>query len=102
MSTARRRWGPALHRWHHARELAPPGKNFGTKLALWDYLFGTMYLPGSKPRSYGLEEPSYPRTGGWTWLEQHAYALLPERARSDGCRDSQPLNEPSQGVSSPP
>jgi sterol desaturase/sphingolipid hydroxylase (fatty acid hydroxylase superfamily) len=73
--------GPALHRWHHARELAPPGKNFATKLAIWDYLFGTAYLPGSKPRSYGLEERGYPRAGAWAWLEQHAYALFPGSAR---------------------
>jgi sterol desaturase/sphingolipid hydroxylase (fatty acid hydroxylase superfamily) len=46
--------GPEMHRWHHAPELAVPGRNFATKLALWDWIFGTAYLPASKPSGYGL------------------------------------------------
>jgi sterol desaturase/sphingolipid hydroxylase (fatty acid hydroxylase superfamily) len=49
--------GPEMHRWHHARDLAPPGKNFATKLAIWDFLFGTAYLPEHKPARYGLDVP---------------------------------------------
>ncbi len=41
--------GPEMHRWHHARDLDPPGKNFSTKLAIWDFLFGTAYRPAHKP-----------------------------------------------------
>jgi sterol desaturase/sphingolipid hydroxylase (fatty acid hydroxylase superfamily) len=42
---------PAMHIWHHAKELPPgmmkkyAGVNFGLTLSLWDYLFGTAYLP---------------------------------------------------------
>jgi sterol desaturase/sphingolipid hydroxylase (fatty acid hydroxylase superfamily) len=46
--------GPELHRWHHAREIREGGVNFGTKLALWDYLFGTVVRPPRKPSGYGL------------------------------------------------
>jgi len=46
--------GPELHRWHHAREIAEGGINFGTKLAVWDYLFGTVVRPPRKPSGYGL------------------------------------------------
>lgn len=81
--------GPAMHRWHHAKDLAPPGKNFSTKLALWDWLFGTAYLPERKPTGYGLDEPGYPRTGVWLWLEQHVHAFLPHRLRVGA-----PLNNP--------
>jgi sterol desaturase/sphingolipid hydroxylase (fatty acid hydroxylase superfamily) len=51
--------GPRLHRWHHAREIHDV--NFATKLALWDWLFGTAYAPaGKRPESYGLDE-AFPR-----------------------------------------
>ncbi|HVU01386.1 MAG TPA: sterol desaturase family protein, partial [Polyangiaceae bacterium] len=46
--------GPEMHRWHHCRTLPAPGKNFATKLAIWDHLFGTAYLPPEKPEAYGL------------------------------------------------
>lgn len=39
---------PKMHIWHHSRELPeqhPNGMNFGLSLSLWDYLFGTAYLP---------------------------------------------------------
>jgi len=39
---------PEMHIWHHAKEL-PEGRllgvNFGISLALWDYLFHTVYVP---------------------------------------------------------
>ena len=41
--------GPELHRWHHAIDYAPPGKNFATKLAIWDHLFGTADRRPGKP-----------------------------------------------------
>lgn len=39
---------PEMHIWHHAYEWGrgrPYGVNFGISLALWDYLFGTAYMP---------------------------------------------------------
>jgi sterol desaturase/sphingolipid hydroxylase (fatty acid hydroxylase superfamily) len=38
---------PVMHLWHHAQEL-PKGKygvNFGLSLSIWDYIFGTAYIP---------------------------------------------------------
>ncbi|MFA0963965.1 sterol desaturase family protein [Roseivirga sp. BDSF3-8] len=39
---------PQMHIWHHAYDL-PEGRkhgvNFGITLSLWDYLFGTTYMP---------------------------------------------------------
>jgi sterol desaturase/sphingolipid hydroxylase (fatty acid hydroxylase superfamily) len=38
---------PVMHLWHHAYEL-PAGKygvNYGLSLSIWDYLFGTAYIP---------------------------------------------------------
>jgi sterol desaturase/sphingolipid hydroxylase (fatty acid hydroxylase superfamily) len=62
--------GPELHRWHHAIDYAPPGNNFGTKLAIWDHLFGTADLPARKPAGYGLADP-FP-TG---FIAQQAHAF---------------------------
>jgi sterol desaturase/sphingolipid hydroxylase (fatty acid hydroxylase superfamily) len=76
--------GPEMHRWHHATELPIPGKNFATKLAIWDFLFGTAYLPEHKPARYGLSEPEYPRTGFWAYLKQHAHSLRRTKEAIDG------------------
>lgn len=73
--------GPEMHRWHHARDLAAPGKNYGTKLAIWDHCFGTAYRPPEKPTRYGLDEP-YPKRGALAYFTQHLYSFLPEARRS--------------------
>ena len=39
---------PEMHIWHHSYELPEDrrnGVNFGLTLAMWDYLFGTAYIP---------------------------------------------------------
>jgi len=39
---------PKMHIWHHSKELPeshPYGMNFGLSLSIWDYLFGTAYVP---------------------------------------------------------
>lgn len=39
---------PEMHIWHHAYEMPdshPNGINFGLTLAIWDYIFGTAYVP---------------------------------------------------------
>ena len=46
--------GPEMHRWHHSRDVHDI--NFATKLAIWDWLFKTAYLPDrEKPERYGIE-----------------------------------------------
>ena len=39
---------PKMHIWHHSKELPeahPYGMNFGLSLSIWDYLFGSAYVP---------------------------------------------------------
>lgn len=39
---------PAMHIWHHAKDLPEDrkyGVNFGLSLSVWDYIFGTNYIP---------------------------------------------------------
>ncbi|HAF78324.1 MAG TPA: hypothetical protein DCG42_13495 [Maribacter sp.] len=41
---------PRMHIWHHAKELPRQhkyGMNFGLTLSIWDYIFGTAYVPKS-------------------------------------------------------
>ena len=46
--------GPEMHRWHHSTGKGR-NRNFATKLAIWDWLFGTAYFPEKKPDEYGLK-----------------------------------------------
>ena len=37
-----------MHIWHHAHNLPEErrrGVNFGISLAIWDFIFGTVYMP---------------------------------------------------------
>lgn len=71
--------GPEAHRWHHAADEDARGLNFATKLALWDRLFGTAFLPaGRKPAAYGLGDIDFPRD----YLRQQAFAFRPFGAGS--------------------
>ncbi len=46
--------GPEMHRWHHSTGKGR-NRNFATKLAIWDWIFNTAYLPDDKPDAYGLK-----------------------------------------------
>ncbi len=65
--------GPEMHRWHHSVRYRGYGVNFSTKLAIWDWLFGTAHLPAEKPPGYGLGEP-YPQ--GYFAQLVHAFRPL--------------------------
>jgi sterol desaturase/sphingolipid hydroxylase (fatty acid hydroxylase superfamily) len=53
--------GPEMHRWHHAMGKGMRS-NFSTKLAVWDWMFGTAYLPSNRRATdYGLR----------TWFPRH-------------------------------
>ena len=59
--------GPEMHRWHHSDEEGREFQNnYSTKLAIWDWMFGTAFLPDPderKPLRYGLSDtPDYPLT----------------------------------------
>jgi sterol desaturase/sphingolipid hydroxylase (fatty acid hydroxylase superfamily) len=48
---------PAHHQVHHSTSPAHFNKNLGSCLALWDWMFGTLYLPGKEPEklSFGVD-----------------------------------------------
>lgn len=63
---------PAMHHWHHARDVTGSGANFATVFAFWDVLFGTWYVPKSAPAALGVNDAGYPHG----WLGQTAWPLL--------------------------
>ena len=65
--------GPEMHRWHHATASEAQGRNFATKLAVWDWLFGTAYLPAQKASRYGLGGKDFPEG----YFAQVAWAFRP-------------------------
>lgn len=68
---------PALHQIHHSRAQRHWDRNYGEVLAVWDWLFGTLYLPRQREElEFGLageaEQPH--RNLGSALLEPFAYS----------------------------
>ena len=52
---------PVFHRWHHTGVDEGGDSNFSSTFAIWDYLFGTFYMPeGVLPQDYGVDDPLFP------------------------------------------
>ncbi|WP_366184349.1 sterol desaturase family protein [Flavobacterium ovatum] len=65
---------PKMHIWHHSKKLPNKyGVNFGISLSLWDYLFGTNYIPSDgKNIELGFKnDHQFPQD----FLEQELYPL---------------------------
>ncbi len=60
---------PEMHLWHHNHpDCGPINRNFGLSLAVWDWIFGTAYLPEKDPPRLGFDEiERYPKglPGQW-------------------------------------
>lgn len=68
--------GPEMHRWHHSDEEGKEYQNnYSTKLAIWDWIFGTAFFPDPnkrKPLKYGLSDtPDFPDN----YFKQHIFAF---------------------------
>lgn len=60
---------PAAHQVHHSTAERHWNKNFGEMFAVWDWMFGTLYLPGRDPETLvfgvaGAERQEHPTL--WT------------------------------------
>jgi sterol desaturase/sphingolipid hydroxylase (fatty acid hydroxylase superfamily) len=57
---------PVMHLWHHAKGIPVErhGVNYGISLSLWDYLFGTAYIPNQNANEQlGFEDQeSFPKS----------------------------------------
>jgi sterol desaturase/sphingolipid hydroxylase (fatty acid hydroxylase superfamily) len=68
--------GPEMHRLHHTLGKGR-NRNFATKLAIWDWMFGTAYFPvDEKAEKYGLMS-KFPEH----YISQFFYAFRPFRKR---------------------
>lgn len=53
---------PVYHHWHHSTDRAAIDKNFAGALVIWDWLFGTQYLPADRrPREFGVLGSEMPK-----------------------------------------
>lgn len=71
---------PHFHRWHHSSHPEAIDKNFSTILPVWDWLFGTLYMPkGVDAHSLGVA--GIPE-GLWAqvWYPFRGKAMVPEAA----------------------
>ena len=52
---------PAHHQIHHSTNPKHFNRNYGSCLALWDWMFGTLYVPGKEKEklSFGAEQDEY-------------------------------------------
>lgn len=65
---------PVMHQVHHSADVAHHDRNFATVFALWDWMFGTLYLPERGERfRFGLDA-----------VEEAAAEAKPEAARPVG------------------
>jgi sterol desaturase/sphingolipid hydroxylase (fatty acid hydroxylase superfamily) len=53
---------PAHHQIHHSRNPKHFNRNFGSCLAVWDWMFGTLYIPGKvcEKLDFGVEPDAFP------------------------------------------
>jgi len=55
---------PHMHQVHHSVAVEHHDKNFGTAFAIWDWMFGTLYLPRKAERFvFGITPPDGADTG---------------------------------------
>ncbi len=47
---------PVFHRFHHTSADEGKDKNFAGLFPIYDYLFGTLYLPAHQPKHFGVRE----------------------------------------------
>jgi len=63
---------PAMHRWHHSADKRAYDCNFATVFGLWDWAFGTHYVPGLCDSPLGVTDDMKP-----TLWSQFSYAFRP-------------------------
>lgn len=50
---------PAQHQLHHSRDPAHFNINYGSQFAIWDWMFGTLYVPARRERlRFGIDRDS--------------------------------------------
>ena len=90
---------PVMHQMHHSAELRHRDKNLGTQFAIFDWLFGTLYIPrpgenwrlGLNDESLGANNPHIRLRDFYGEPFRHAWRLLRGRDKAD------PVGKPVAG-----
>ena len=81
------RWliSPAHHQLHHSAEARHWGCNRGFELAIWDRLYGTLYIPSNEPETFrmGLGDDTDGRWRSVGRLYLWSFGLLLKRLRGE-------------------
>src|SRR5690554_95531 len=86
---------PQMHIWHHAKQMPRQyGANFGISLSVWDYLFGTAYVPADgRDIALGFEEVEhYPKS----FMEQQWYPFREDKTSGTAGLKSVPPKAPEK------
>lgn len=95
---------PAHHQIHHSNKKKHWDKNFGYCLSLWDWVFGTLYMPKRDEKvtfGIGAESPEYRTLRGFLFLPFIKIARQ-VRARRSGASQGGSTEAPQTGTSAPP
>jgi sterol desaturase/sphingolipid hydroxylase (fatty acid hydroxylase superfamily) len=81
---------PAQHQIHHSKNKVHHNKNYGEIFALWDWIFGTLYIPAKKENiNFGLSETSAPHTSYFTfYFEPFKYLFFSIISRAPTTKQS--------------
>ncbi|HUJ36399.1 MAG TPA: sterol desaturase family protein [Hyphomicrobium sp.] len=80
---------PVFHRWHHTSPAEGGEKNFAPTFALWDWLFGTFYMPeGELPQVFGVDDATFPTEG---YLAQLIHPFKPKEAAGVVAEQAKPV-----------
>jgi sterol desaturase/sphingolipid hydroxylase (fatty acid hydroxylase superfamily) len=76
---------PAHHQIHHSTSKRHVDKNFGLSLAIWDWMFGTLYIPEAEKEDFklgiGKESAEYHSVGALLFLP---FIKIARRIRGGG------------------
>lgn len=76
--------GAQLHRWHHSSIPAESNTNYGNNLIVWDFVFGTWFLPSERRvGELGLINRAYPQD----FVRQMAAPFVPGLDKQQSSRD---------------
>ncbi len=92
---------PAHHQVHHSRDERHFGRNLGSGLAIWDWLFGTLYVPAAsrEPLVFGVAgatQAAHTVTGTLiTPVIEAAMTLTPRRRPAQGAETGVAVRSPA-------
>ena len=93
---------PAHHQVHHSADPKHFNKNFGSCLALWDWMFGTLYVPAEGAREAHFRFRRQPRCAYLQRRNGGAFAQRRRPSQAAVAKAAEDLGRPSASASSHP